>query len=289
MCYVLNNILSGGLGMDLSVYALLGGPLVEEIVKSVFILYLIRARKIGFMVDASIHGFAIGAGFSAVENIYYVSTAPAANIFLWIIRGFGTAVMHGAATAVFAIMTKNLYDRTASFGFRVILPGLLLAVAAHSLFNRFFLGPLITTLVLLVLLPLLVYVVFTRSERLTREWLGMGFDTDARLLEMILTGQLSETNVGKYLKTVKDLFPAEVVFDLLCLLRLQLELAIRAKGILLMREAGFDVSSDPGVKEKFEELRFLEKSVGKTGLRAISPFLRTGTRDLWQLTMLEQH
>jgi hypothetical protein len=74
----------------------------------------------------------------------------------------------------------------------------------------------------------------------------------------------------------------------MCLLRLRAELAIRAKGILMIREAGFDAPPDPALKATFEELRYLEKSIGKTGLLALDPFLRTGTRSLWQLNMLSE-
>ena len=74
---------------------------------------------------------------------------------------------------------------------------------------------------------------------------------------------------------------------MMCLLRLRAELAIRAKGVLMMREAGFEASPDPTVKGKFAELQYLEKSIGKTGLRALHPFLHASTRDLWQMTVLD--
>jgi len=76
------------------------------------------------------------------------------------------------------------------------------------------------------------------------------------------------------------------VVDMLCLLRLRLELSIQAKGMLLMREAGFPVEPDPEVKAKFEELRFLEHSIGPTGLLAMAPFFHFSDRDLWQYHML---
>jgi protease PrsW len=64
------------------------------------------------------------------------------------------------------------------------------------------------------------------------------------------------------------------------------ELALRAKGILLMRESGFDVPVDEPTREKFAELEYLEKSVGKTGLLALRPLLHMSHKDLWQLYML---
>jgi hypothetical protein len=74
---------------------------------------------------------------------------------------------------------------------------------------------------------------------------------------------------------------------MLCYLRLYLELSVGAKGILMMREAGFHIAPDLEIPEKFRELKYLERSIGKTGKLAVLPFLRTGSRDLWQLHMLQ--
>jgi hypothetical protein len=62
---------------------------------------------------------------------------------------------------------------------------------------------------------------------------------------------------------------------------------VKAKGMLMMREAGFKIPADPEVKAHFDELRYLEKSIGKTGQLALHPFLHTRQRDLWQITMLQ--
>jgi hypothetical protein len=77
-----------------------------------------------------------------------------------------------------------------------------------------------------------------------------------------------------------------VVADLLCYLRLHTELALRAKGILIMREAGFESPVDDATREKFEEMRYLETSIGRTGLLAMAPMLHISHKDLWQLYML---
>jgi hypothetical protein len=138
----------------------------------------------------------------------------------------------------------------------------------------------------LIVLPVLVVITFTQSERMLRQWLEVGLDSDVRLLEYITTGTISETRIGRYLDSLKTRFPGEVVADMLCFLRIHLELAVRAKGILLMREAGFRVPADPEIRERLAELRFLERSVGKTGRLAIGPILRTSSRDLWQLYVL---
>jgi hypothetical protein len=130
-------------------------------------------------------------------------------------------------------------------------------------------------------------VVFQQSERAARGWVGEGFDTDQELLKAVTGARVSETPLGKYILTLRSHFAPETIVDMMCLLRLRAELAIRVKGILMMREAGFEPPPDPAVKDKLRELRYLERSIGKTGLVALHPFLHTSTRDRWQLTVLE--
>ena len=77
-----------------------------------------------------------------------------------------------------------------------------------------------------------------------------------------------------------------MVADLLCYLRLHSELALRAKGILMMRESGFDAPIDAPTREKLAEIAYLSNSIGPTGRLALMPLLHAGHRELWQLRML---
>mgnify|MGYP007065672436 FL=1 len=74
--------------------------------------------------------------------------------------------------------------------------------------------------------------------------------------------------------------------DILCFLRIHLELSTRAKGILLMKSAGFSPEYDPEIAERFEELKYLKNNIGSTGMLALHPLLRWSSRDLWQFNML---
>ncbi len=283
-----NRALMGGLGWRVADYSRYVSPFVEEVLKGAYLVYLIRSRRLGFMIDAAICGFAIGTGFALIENSYYLGTRPDLSLVACVLRGFGTAVMHGGATTVFGIISQSMSERYVVRRAFVFLPGLLAAVVFHSLFNHFLISLPLTVAGLLLVLPLLLIVVFQQSKRRVQRWLGAGLDADADLLAMIKSGRISDSRIGQYLRSLRDGFSPEVVADMLCLLRLHCELSIKAKGVLLMREAGFDVPPDPEVEEKLTELEFLEKSVGKAGLLAMGPFLRWRTRDLWQLHMLDR-
>jgi len=288
LCAVINSWLSGMLLLEFKFFTRYVAPVIEELLKAVFLVYLIKTEKVGFMVDAAIYGFAIGAGFAFIENIFYLQKLAGAHVLVWVVRGFGTAIMHGTTTAIFAILSKNFSDKYSSKKVHIFSAGLAAAILLHSFYNHFFLPPILITLCFVSGLPLVIIFVFELSEQATRKWLGVGFDTDVDLLEVITTGDILESRIGKYLESLKSRFPGEVVADMLCYLRLHLELAVRAKGILLMRQSGFEPASDPEIRTKFEELDYLRKSIGKTGKLAILPFLRTSNRDLWQLYLIDK-
>lgn len=284
--FFLNDAVMLRWGLAATPYARYGAPVVEEVLKAVFLVFLIRTHRVGFLVDAAILGFAIGTGFGIVENGYYLQVRSGSGIGVWVIRGFGTAVMHGGTTCLFGILTQAMTERRT--GALALLPGLLLAVVLHSAYNHFFLSPTAGALAVLALLPPLVLFVFHRSERALLAWLDVGFDADAELLELIGSGRLSESNVGRYLQSLRQRFRGEIVADLICYLRIHVELSLRAKGLLLARENGFDVALDDDTDEKIKELEFLERSIGRTGRLAMAPFLHESDKHVWQRHLLRQ-
>lgn len=261
-------------------------PAIEELLKGSIIVVLLVRRRIGFLVDAAIFGFAVGAGFALVENPSYFFVLDDRSLALWVVRGFGTAVMHGGVSAIFAMVSKTLADWHGSGHAWVYVPGFVVAWTLHSLFNHFFFSPYLSTALILAVLPVFFVTVFHLSERGTRDWLGVGFDTDAELLEIIGQGRVTESRLGGYLDELRDRFPQAVVADMLCLLRLRAELSIRAKGVLLARQAGFTLPPDPEMDDRLAEIDYLEHAIGPTGLLSLHPVRHMSDREIWQIHAL---
>ena len=57
----------------------------------------------------------------------------------------------------------------------------------------------------------------------------------------------------------------------------------------MLREAGLEVAPDPALETHFKELKYLEKSIGPTGMLAIRPLLSQTRRDLWEMHHLGRH
>ncbi len=293
ICWLINIWLNKKLHVDLADIRLFVAPAVEEIAKALYIFILLKRKQIGFVVDGAILAFAAGAGFAVLENISYLTALSPGSLHIgvWVIRGFGTAVMHGSATAIVAIVAKNLSDRRGVDRFSYFMPGLLIAILLHASYNRFMLvshmNPLLIVALVIVVFPLMITLSFARSEQSLRDWLEVGFSSDSELLEMIRTGTVLQSKLGQYLQSLKVRLPNTVLADMLCYLRIYIELSIKAKTVLLLQEQGFSIPPEPEMREKFAELKYLEKSIGKIGKRILAPFLHTSTRELWQLHMLK--
>ena len=284
----LNGWLIAELGLELREYSRYAAPVVEESLKALVIVYLFRSSRIGFLVDAAIMGFAVGTGFALVENFYYLQIVGSANMVVWVVRGFGTAIMHGGVAAMFAIISQALTERQMRINPVYYLPGLAVAALLHSIFNHFLVAPVLQALGTMIVLPPLLHLVFQRSAATLHRWLEIDFDADARLITMITSGEFSDTKIGRFLDDLRSKFEGPVVVDMLCYLRVYTELAIRAKAALMARENGLELPVGERTREKFDELHFLEKSIGKTGCLAMKPFLLMERKDLWQMQVIQR-
>jgi RsiW-degrading membrane proteinase PrsW (M82 family) len=287
-CFAINSIVFAQFPRYADQYARFGAPVVEELSKAVYWIFLIAMARVAFMADSAICGFAVGAGFAVIENIFYLDVLQGHGPAIWIVRGFGTAVMHGGVAAIGATVSAYLFDSRQWRGVRLFAPGVLAAIVLHSLFNQSLQAPIVSMVVAVVGVPLLLGGVLYLSEQSLRRWLGGKMDRDIDVLNMIESSEFQQTRVGSYLMSLQGAFPPELRGDMLSLLQLTTELSMRAKGDLMLREAGLKAAPDPELDSMFAEMRFLEKSIGPTGMLAVRPLLSQTPRDLWEMHRLDQ-
>lgn len=273
--------------LDYKLVVGLTAPVVEEFLKYGIIIFLFHKNKLGFLSDSLIIGFASGTGFSIIENIFYLNQLETQNLMFWIIRGFGTAIMHGTATGIASVVAQNFISRNEQLKYRHLLSGLMCGILIHVVFNNFFLSPLLQTILQISLLPVIIISIFSRSENSLRGWMDEQCDSEIELLRMMKNGEFKTTRTGKYILSIKARFSREVIVDMLAYIQLHLELSLKAKGILLMREAGFNPEIKDEFRSLFDELKFLSKSIGKVGMLTLKPIIHTSQKDLWKLNLLK--
>src|SRR5246500_5600239 len=234
--YLVNNLAFAHFHGSFVTYSRYVSPWIEESLKAALLVFLIRTRRVGLPVDAGIAGFAIGTGFAVVENLYYLAARPHTMLAVQVIRGFGTAIMHGGTAAILAMISNTLYERRPSGGLHLLLPGLFAAVALHTGYNYLLVRPALATLATLLVLPFVIYLVFDHSERILCTWIEVDLQADVELLQSIAAGTFLTSSSGRYLQALRDRFRGEELADMLCYVRVHGELAGRAQGVLLLRE-----------------------------------------------------
>jgi protease PrsW len=282
--YWLNNTISESFELDFRTLATRVAPFTEEILKSLLMVYLLATRRVGFIVDAAIYGFAIGAGFALVENIYYLNALEDADLSVWIVRGFGTAIMHGGTTTMMAVLAKMgtyIWQHRFSMLASIAL-GLAAAVLFHFAFNTIQMAPILKSMIIVIFFPPFMTIAYMYSEKKTQQWIGVGLDKDAELLELLMKGDLPSSQVGIYLNSLRVHFQGPIMADIINYLRLHLEISAKVKGMMIMKQYGLEPEPDPSMAEILTELDFLKKSIGVVGIRAMRPLLSDYDKELWQ-------
>jgi len=286
-CYGINAFMIGYLAIDFLTYSRMVAPLIEELIKASILVYLFRTNRIGFLIDAGILGFTVGAGFSFVENVYYLHTTANADYGVWIVRGFGTAIMHGGATALFAIVSETLTERHLKMNPLLYIPGLIVAFLLHAIFNHFPVSPVLSTAVTLLLLPTILFLLFERDETTIHNFLEMDFAVHKRLLRQIEHGEFTGCAAGRFLKDMQEKLAAPVAGEMVEYFRLHTELVLSAESILLGREQGIDVEVGTEIRNRLLRMHELEKHIGAAGLRTLRPHLKFTAKDMWEIHLLE--
>lgn len=267
-------------------------PVAEEVIKAVPLLILARRKKIVFFIDSVICGAAVGGGFSILENLFYLVLGDTLGVGTLLFRGLEVALIHmgcSASIAVFCMFVVRLAERRKaqqairrSDVMMAVFLGIISPVL-HVLHNTFHFNPLTQFIMVLGTMAALLLWIYQYDEEMIHRWLDSGLDTLVNLLKWIKEGHLGETNTGRYLMSVKQSFPPEVFFDVICYVQLHVELSVAAKSRFMLREAELDLPLGDAQKEtylsQFTEFKTLEKRLGKSAMMIVSPIVNINPAD----------
>ena len=111
-------------------------PFVEEIFKSLVLLYLVRRADTTFFVDGAVYGFASGIGFAIAENMLYLSRVDLdTGLIVGTLRAFEASVLHGSTTAIVGMAVAGFPLGRVNHPLLAWVVGLTVAIAIHSAFN----------------------------------------------------------------------------------------------------------------------------------------------------------
>lgn len=274
-------------------------PVIEELVKSIPLLILAFRKRIAFFIDSVICGAAVGGGFSFLENIFYLVLGDSVDLSTGLFRGLEVALIHMGCSAIIAagmMMAVRQIERKRSrtaMSWNDIIKTTALFVAAlafHVFHNMFQFTPIMQFFWVLAVMIGMIAVVYFYDIDMTHRWLDKGLDMQINLLRSIEGGHLLNTPTGTFLESVKELFPPNVYFDIICYVRLQIELSVAAKTRFMLHEVGMDEPLEANKKElymsQFVELGELEKNIGPSAKMTIAPIVKLSPADTQALNNL---
>ena len=274
-------------------------PVIEELVKSIPLLILAFRKRIAFFIDSVICGAAVGGGFSFLENIFYLVLGDSVDLSTGLFRGLEVALIHMGCSAIIAAgmmmavrQIERKRSRTAMSWNDIIKTTALfvVALAFHIFHNTFQFTPIMQFFWVLAVTVGMIAVVYFYDIDMTHRWLDKGLDMQINLLRSIEGGHLLNTPTGTFLESVKELFPPNVYFDIICYVRLQIELSVAAKTRFMLHEVGMDEPLEANKKElymsQFVELCELEKNIGPSAKMTIAPIVKLSPADTQALNNL---
>jgi RsiW-degrading membrane proteinase PrsW (M82 family) len=293
--YPVSGRLIDTLPLGFSGYSRFVAPWLEEAVKAIAMIGLFWFNRIGYKLDAVISGFAIGAGFSVVENVIYLTIFPQYGTGTWLVRGLGTAVMHGATLALLAAIAHELSERAtrraaADFKFNLLwfLPGYIVAVVLHTAFNQFPDRPMVAMLGAIVVAPVTIMAIFQFGTAEAEKWLASESAAHREQLRALDSGRWPDDDTGRKVAALAERLPPQTAARVLRYWQLQTWLVTQAEDAMIQEAAG-DVSIDQEqVRAAFAELHGLREALGRSTLSALKALLPFSRNDYWEVSELRQ-
>jgi RsiW-degrading membrane proteinase PrsW (M82 family) len=283
------------LPIGFSLYSRFVAPWIEEAIKAAIMIVLFRMNRIGYKLDAVISGFAIGAGFSVVENIFYLTIFPNYGTGTWLVRGFGTAIMHGTTLAALAAIAHEFAERetreaASDFDFSILwfVPGYGVAVALHTAFNQFPDRPVIAMMGAVLIAPVALIAILSLGAAEAQRWLVAECAEHKAQVEALRAGRWPQGPAGQKIAALAERMDLESVKRVRRYWELQAWLVAEAEETM-MEEAAGEAEFDPEqIRSAIAELDGLRKALGRSTFAAVQALLPFSRNDLWEVSELKQ-
>ncbi|HEU4809199.1 MAG TPA: PrsW family glutamic-type intramembrane protease [Sphingomicrobium sp.] len=293
--YPISGAMLDTLPIGFSIYSRFVAPWIEEALKASGLIALFAANRIGLKLDAVISGVAIGAGFSVIENMIYLSRFPELGPSVWMVRGFGTAVMHSATVALAATIAHQFAERAermpaVKFRLRIwwFLPGFLLAVAIHTAFNQFPDRPLLAMIGVLVAAPLMLMAIFRYGEAESEKWLARERDEHREALATLESGGFPDDESGRKTAALAARCDSTTADRIHEYVRLLTWLLVSAEEVLLKQTEDPHHKIHVHARNAFKRIAELKRLIGPATFAALRPLLPFSRNDYWEVSELRE-
>lgn len=137
LAYVINSAMLNYDLVSFETFQRFSAPIIEEILKALILIYLVRRPNFTYFVDGAIYGFAAGMGFAVFENYFYLFGNPGAALGVGVGRVLSTNLIHATGSALVGIaLGWARFQRSKGRAVLQVAGGFLVAMGLHIAFNN---------------------------------------------------------------------------------------------------------------------------------------------------------
>ncbi len=287
-------VINGAVGLFVPgvLLTVLIAPVLEEILKSLGLVYYGRRPDFTYFVDGAIYGFAAGIAFSIFENYLYLFNPAGGQGGLIIVRAFSTCLMHGSASALVGIAIGRLRFGRGRERFVSLLFGWGMAFVLHATFNYIVFNwfGVVPTLVALAiglggvgLIALFIFMGLRVERGWIEETLGLSLGVTDREVEVVM----KLDSLDELLRPIVDRFGEKRARMVERFLLKQAQLGIKRKAWELAEDARLKAEIEEQVQQLQREMERLRQKVGVYCMIYVRSIFPQEATYLWRT--LENH
>jgi RsiW-degrading membrane proteinase PrsW (M82 family) len=258
-------------------------PVLEEILKCLILLYLIRLPKFTYSVDGALYGFAVGIGFAIVENFEYAVTDP--SVPAVILRILSANLVHASSSAIIGIALGVFHLRRTRSRWLVLALGLLLAIGQHMFFNIMTVhaaSPLIA-IGIGILGAVIIYLVMQRGKKQAQNWIKQKLGVADRVTpgEVVAVDRLP--SMDDLLLPVLERFGPETASKVEKLLYLQARLGIKRKTLESFQQDAMMLNAvETEIREMQTEMDEARRDIGAYAMLFVRGLFTEEMVSIWE-------
>ncbi len=242
----------------------IAAPFIEEVLKSLILIYLVQRADFNYVVDGAIYGFGAGIGFAIIENYEYVTGHPEIALSVAIARVFSTNLVHATASGVIGTALAFRRGDSTWRGWLFLLGGFVISILFHMGFNTMVSAGtfLIFAIVVGFIGVGIIYFTIKRGMNVQKTWVVEKLDDINRVTKNEVKALSTIEKLDELLKPIAIQFGNEKVGKVKEMLRKQAEIGIKLKLLDSTPSESKRNEIDKVINDLRNDMEILRKEIG---------------------------
>ncbi len=262
-------------------------PILEEFLKCLILIYLVKKPSFTYYVEGATYGFAAGIGFAVLENYQYILSSPDSGMTIAIARVLSTNLMHASATSLSGIFIGQARFLKSIKSITLGFVGLLSAIIIHTIYNNL-VTRLDTGLLLVIAAGFgfisagVIAVSIRRGLKTERAWIEEKLGEEDRVTSTEARLVQGMNKLKMILAPFTEKFGTKKAAQAERFLVIQARLGILRKNLELMSTDENKVAIETQIDQLLIEMDDIRRSIGAYAMLYIRHIFPSDVSPIWQ-------